>query len=199
MIIWLFRWDWDIIFANSFFLHPFSEWALVKIIFHFQIVQLNEAAVKLITLFDIARSWGRKSLMTQVQKNILNRLILRKKFLMMALALAARSTLGSGRHFIEYFLFGFFLFLFKCFAMLDNKCIVVNVFDLAPGHSPSLSFSGSFFSLFCFLYSFIFFIWLLKVWWRRISLSANSRRQFLCHDSFNPNRKNVRFVLKMIF
>ena len=40
--------------------------------------------------------------MTQVQKNILNRLILRQKFLMMALALAARSTLDSGRHFIEY-------------------------------------------------------------------------------------------------
>jgi hypothetical protein len=40
---------------------------------------------------------------------------------------------------------------------------------------------------------------LLKVWWRRISFRANRRRQLLCHDSFDPNRKNVRFVLKMIF
>ncbi len=137
--------------------------------------------------------------MTQVEKNILNRLILRKKFLMMALALAARSTLDSGGHFIEYFLFEFFLFSFKYLAMLDNECTVVNVFNLVPGHPLSLSFSGSFFSLFCFFYFFIYFIWLLKVWWRRISFSANRRRQLLCHDSFNPNRKNVRFVLKMIF
>jgi hypothetical protein len=62
---------------------------------------------------------------------------------MMALTLAARATHNSGRHFVEYFLFEFFLCSLEDVFVFFDELAIVGVFNFIPW------LSGPFW-LFCF-------------------------------------------------